>query len=346
MAEAVVQAKMFGLTLEQAEKISSSLLQFESSIESELSAELLTGKELNFEKARQLALEGKTAEAAAEVARQVGSSKDFTKMNVIQQEALAKAAGMERDELAQSLIDKEAFAKIGVKDGEEAKKKYNTLRQTMSAEEAMKALGDETLAKQYEQQSVQERVALATEKLKEVFIQIAEPVLAIVSPLMDLVGSVLPLINILLQPLIVGFQVVADTINYIVNSVTGLFGMLTGSNKELSVMQGIVGAIAASYLLYQGLVVATNIYQGISAAFSERKALAENASKIALIAQKVGIAAAIPLQVAYALITGTKAIAEVTAAEALTLGIATIAIVGGLAMVIGAMKSSKSNKNK
>ena len=226
MAEAVVQAKMFGLTLEQAEKISSSLLQFESSIESELSAELLTGKELNFEKARQLALEGKTAEAAAEIARQVGSSKDFTKMNVIQQEALAKAAGMERDELAQSLIDKEAFAKIGVKDGEEAKKKYNTLRQTMSAEEAMKALGDETLAKQYEQQNVQERFAQATEKLKEVFIQIAEPVLAIVSPLMDLVGSVLPLINVLLQPIVYTFQMISSAVlaisDLISNSIPGL----------------------------------------------------------------------------------------------------------------------------
>ena len=226
VAIAVVKAKQFGLTLEQAEKISSSLLQFESSIESELSAELLTGKELNFEKARQLALEGKTAEAAAEVARQVGSSKDFTKMNVIQQEALAKAAGMERDELAQSLIDKEAFAKIGVKDGEEAKKKYNTLRQTMSAEEAMKALGDETLAKQYEQQTVQERFAQATEKLKEVFIQIAEPVLAIVSPLMDLVGSVLPLINVLLQPIVYTFQMISSAVlaisDLISNSIPGL----------------------------------------------------------------------------------------------------------------------------
>jgi hypothetical protein len=147
MAEAVVQAKMFGLTLEQAEKISSSLLQFESSIESELSAELLTGKELNFEKARQLALEGKTADAAAEVAKQVGSSKDFTKMNVIQQEALAKAAGMTKDELAQSLMDKEAMAKIGVKDreGATAKEKYDyTKTNNVGLEEAMKAqLGDE-----------------------------------------------------------------------------------------------------------------------------------------------------------------------------------------------------------
>ena len=138
MAEAVVQAKMFGLTLEQAEKISSSLLQFESSIESELSAELLTGKELNFEKARQLALEGKTAEAAAEVARQVGSSKDFTKMNVIQQEALAKAAGMERDELAQSLIDKEAMVALTGVEGATAKEKFNNLVKEVGMEEAKK----------------------------------------------------------------------------------------------------------------------------------------------------------------------------------------------------------------
>jgi hypothetical protein len=245
MAEAVVQAKQFGLTLEQAEKISSSLLQFESSIESELSAELLTGKELNFEKARQLALEGKTAEAAAEVAKQVGSSKDFAKMNVIQQEALAKAAGMERDELAQSLIDKEAFAKIGVKDGEEAKKKYDTLRQTMSAEEAMKELGNETLAKQYEQQSVQEKFTQATEKLKEIFIQIAEPVLAIVSPLMNLVGSVLPLINVLLQPVMWVFQTIADAVRGFTDLLNGelhegLGGFLQIAQSIATVWAGIV----------------------------------------------------------------------------------------------------------
>jgi hypothetical protein len=94
MAEAAVKARQFGLNLEQAEKISSSLLNFESSIESELSAELLTGKDLNFERARGLALNGDTAAAAEEIAKQVGTSADFAKMNVIQQEAIAKAAGL------------------------------------------------------------------------------------------------------------------------------------------------------------------------------------------------------------------------------------------------------------
>jgi hypothetical protein len=127
LAESVVKAKQFGLNLEQASKISSGLLNFEESISSELEAELLTGKELNFEQARLLALNGKTAEAAAEIAKQVGSSADFGKMNVIQQEAIAKAAGLSRDELAQSLIDKEALAKLSGKEGESAKDAFDRL---------------------------------------------------------------------------------------------------------------------------------------------------------------------------------------------------------------------------
>ena len=174
IAEAVVQAKQFGLTLEQTEKMSQSLLNFEDSIESELSAELLTGKNLNFERARGLALNGKTAEAAAEIAAQVGSSAEFGKMNVIAQEAIAKAVGMERNELAQSLIDKEALAKIGFKDAAAAKAKYDELRKTKTAQEAAAELGDDELAKQYEQQSNAEKFAQAMERVKEIFVGIVD----------------------------------------------------------------------------------------------------------------------------------------------------------------------------
>jgi hypothetical protein len=242
-------------------------------------------------------------------------------------------------------MDREALQRIGVKDAAAAKEKYDTLRKTMTAEEAAKALGDEGLANQYEQQSVQDRFAQSIEKLKEIFVSLAEPILAIVSPLMDLAGTVLPLISRVLQPLIVGFQVVADTIDYILSSITGVFGMLMGSNEQLSTMQMIVGAIATGYLAYQGYVIATNAYQGISAALSERKALAENASKVAIIAQRAASAVMIGIQTTLAVLSGTKAIAEVTAAEAATLGLATIAIIGGLTMVVGAMSSSKSKVN-
>jgi hypothetical protein len=240
MAESAVKARQFGLNLEQAEKMSSSLLDFESSIESELSAELLTGKDLNFERARGLALNGDTAAAAEEIAKQVGTSADFAKMNVIQQEAIAKAAGLTKDELAQSLMDREALAKLSGVEGANAQEKFNNLVKQVGLEEAKKQLGDEALANQYQQQSVQERFAQATEKLKELFIQIAEPILAIVSPLMDLVGSVLPLINTILQPIMWVFQTIAD-------SVKTVFDLITSSTPALVTF----GAVLAGILVTQ-----------------------------------------------------------------------------------------------
>jgi hypothetical protein len=71
LGKAVVQAQKFGINLEQAESMASKLLDFESSIEAELSAELLTGKNLNLEKARQLALEGGYSRSSREVLKQV-----------------------------------------------------------------------------------------------------------------------------------------------------------------------------------------------------------------------------------------------------------------------------------
>jgi uncharacterized membrane protein len=168
LARSAVQARKFGLSLEQTEKMSQSLLNFEDSIESELSAELLTGKNLNLERARGLALNGDTAAAAAEIAAQVGTSADFARMNVIQQEAIAKAAGLTKDELAQSLIDRESLSKLGAKEGQDAQSRYNEMRAAgMSQSEIAKKLGDEELAKQYEQQSVQERFNDTMLQLKE-----------------------------------------------------------------------------------------------------------------------------------------------------------------------------------
>jgi hypothetical protein len=215
LAESVVKAKQFGLSLEQAGTIAKSLLNFESSISSELEAELLTGKDLNFEKARLLALNGKTADAAAEIAKQVGSSVEFGKMNVIQQEAIAKAAGLTRDELAQSLIESEALAKLSGVEGDNAKEKFDNLVKQVGMEKAKKQLGDDQLANQFAQQSIQERFNKGIEKLRDNLIGIAQPILDILSPLMDIVNWILPAINVLLSPIIEGFRVMGVAVDYI-----------------------------------------------------------------------------------------------------------------------------------
>lgn len=103
LIKSVVAAKKLGLEMDQLEDIASSLLNFEDSIAAEMEAELLTGKQLNFEKARELALQGKTAEAAKLLVDQVGGIEEFNKLNIIQQEALAKTLGMNRQGFSEML---------------------------------------------------------------------------------------------------------------------------------------------------------------------------------------------------------------------------------------------------
>ena len=261
LAKSAVQARAVGVNLEMAASMADQLLQFESSIENELSAELLTGKDLNFERARTLALNNDIAGAAEEIANQVGTSADFAKMNAIQQEAIAKAAGMTKDQLAQSLIDREALTKLSGVEGKDAKEKFDNLVKQVGMEEAKKRLGDEQLANQFQQQSVQERFNQTVEKLQEIFVQVAEPILAIVSPLMNLVSTVLPAINFLLQPLIQGFQLIGDVVSFISSGISSFTGWLAQGSAAATALKVVLAPIAAIV----GVIAAGMIYASLAA---------------------------------------------------------------------------------
>ena len=100
LAMAAIQAKKLGLNLSTTAKIADSLLDFESSIEKEMEAALLTGKQINYNKARQLALEGDVAGAAKEVVNQIGGQAELNRMNAIQRKALADSIGVSAEELS------------------------------------------------------------------------------------------------------------------------------------------------------------------------------------------------------------------------------------------------------
>jgi hypothetical protein len=196
LAEAAFKAKQFGINLQQADQISQSLLNFESSIADELSAELITGKDLNLEKARLLAINGDIAGASAEILKQIKGSAEFTKMNRIQQEALAKAVGMSRDDLAKSLVDREASAKLGAKEGRSAQDRYNELVKSYGIAKANAMLGNEALETQFQQQSIQERFTQSIEKLKEIFVSLVEPLMPVFDVFADIMGVVGPIVGV------------------------------------------------------------------------------------------------------------------------------------------------------
>jgi len=164
IAEAVTKAKLLGLEINNIADASKQLLSFESSIGNELEAELLTGKQLNLERARALALQGDLAGVADEIARQNINFSEFGDMNVLQQEALAKAVGMTADGLADSLLKQEA--------------------QGRTAKE-LRAIGKGELADRLEVLSAQEQIALFMEKMQTALGNLA----AIMTPVVDFAGN-------------------------------------------------------------------------------------------------------------------------------------------------------------
>lgn len=111
IAEAVTQTKLLGTTLEQTKAQAESLLNFETSIENELKAELLTGRELNLENARMAALKGDQALVAKELANQAMDFNAFSELNVIQQKSLAESLGLSADALSDQLLKQQMLGK-------------------------------------------------------------------------------------------------------------------------------------------------------------------------------------------------------------------------------------------
>ena len=151
LTEAVVQAKLLGTTLESAKKSGAALLDFESSIENELQAELITGKQFNLERARSAALTGDLTTEMKELANQGIDFNNYSNMNVIAQQKIADMMGKTTDELTDQLL----------------KQQYLGM-----SHEQIAAMSGEEVAKRVEALNAQDKFNLAMEKMQDIFSQL------------------------------------------------------------------------------------------------------------------------------------------------------------------------------
>jgi len=99
MVRAAAQARQMGTTLNNMASSAKGLLNFESSIGSELKASALFGKNINFNKARSLLLDGKIVEANKAILDEAKKVNFAQLKNPLLQEAFAQAAGKTVTEL-------------------------------------------------------------------------------------------------------------------------------------------------------------------------------------------------------------------------------------------------------
>jgi DNA-binding transcriptional regulator YdaS (Cro superfamily) len=224
LGRAASAARKLGMDMAKVNQIADGLMDFESSIGNELEAQLLTGKNINLSKARELALNNDLEGVAKELEKNGASAAEYAGMNRIQQTAMAKAMGMSRAELGKMVLTQEAMA-------------------NMTAEQVAAARG--VTLEQSKQMDVQAKIKKSMDRLAQAFAPILEAIVPIVDALLMVVRPIAAAIGYLLK-----FKAVSVAL-------TAVFASLAAYSVFNSLASGI-GTVAKYGRMVQALTVAQN----------------------------------------------------------------------------------------
>ena len=273
LKKAAIQAAKLGVSLKTMADVSEGLLNFEESIAAQFEFQALSGRQINLDLARQLALEGDIAGATAEVLSQVGDIHDFNQMDVLERQALAKATGMSVNELQKSLTIQDKLA--DATDEQRAAAAGLGLSAAELADMSAEELQNKVAQKQ------------ASDKLAASFATIKATLVDALMPAAEALMGVFQM----LSPILKG---IAVTIGAILAPVKVLGAIFSGTTSDLSTMDVILASIGAAFgVIYglakaQSIITATQIgYEKVKAAFGVKetlqKTLINNAERLGLI---------------------------------------------------------------
>ena len=251
ISKALGKLKQFGMTLEGVAASGKQLLNFEQSISAELEAELFTGKQLNLERARLLALTGDYAALGEEITSQSMSALEFAEMNVLAQEKYAQALGMDANTLADILYKQEGLANL--------------------AEQA-RAAGKDDLADSLEKRDIQQQFNDLVEKLQMTFLDLANgPLASVANTLVAMLSDTTMLYAIM--GVIAAFKFVG-----LVTSIGSLAATLTAAGiSAASLMSALTVGIAAAAIIAGIAVIATASSRAKQKAAAEAKNIKDGA---------------------------------------------------------------------
>jgi hypothetical protein len=216
LAKAAAAARKVGMELKDIEGVMDNMLDFQSSIEAEMEAELLTGKELNLNRARELSLAGDIEGVSKELFKNAQDVSQFAKMNRFEQQSYAAALGMSRDQLAEMAIQKSML--VGMTDEEKAKLRGVTLEES-------------------KRMDVQEKLQASLDKLT----QALAPMLDILVPIADLFGVIA--------------KAIAYPIGLVMKLADSIKGAEDSASSFRGVLAGIVKLIAGAGILLLGKTI-------------------------------------------------------------------------------------------
>lgn len=253
LIKAAQKAQALGHDLKKVQDIGDGLMDIESSLNKEMEARVLTGKNIQLDKARELALNGDIAGLQDELLHQAGSLGEYQKMNRLAQKSMAEAMGMSVEEMTEMLTNAEKLKNLGI-----SQERMSAL-QAMNAAELNAELAKggsaqltgyiQQLAKEKESAEIKKRMSDALEKVQEKLSKILTPLLEMAHGFLDTLTSGEQLDETVntIKGVLMGIIPTVKTIFGVFSGILGfamkIFGFLFKSSESTGEMKAGFGSI-------------------------------------------------------------------------------------------------------
>jgi len=180
-----------GTTFQKMVDTAKKLLDFNTSINDEMEASVLLGRDINFQRARELSFRKDVIGANREILR-IAQSMNFDAMDPFQAESFAKASGKTVAELQDMIQAEEEIQHIRLFGTAEQKKQLKMMDELKRARETeAKDIGKQAEARLM-QEANQERMNQLQNQFNKLMIELAKPIMDIVEPLLSAFTIILP----------------------------------------------------------------------------------------------------------------------------------------------------------
>ena len=191
LIKGTVEAKQMGTSFVKMVDTAKKLLDFNTSINDEMEASVLLGRDINFQRARELAFRKNVIDANREILR-IAQSMDFDAMDPFQAESFAKASGKTVAELQDMIQAEKEIQHIRLFGTAEQKKQLSMMDELKKKREnEAKDIGKQAEARLM-QEANQERMNQLQNQFNKLMMELAKPVMDVVEPLLKLATIILP----------------------------------------------------------------------------------------------------------------------------------------------------------
>ena len=202
--KAAIQAAKMGVSLESMSNVADALLDIEGSMTAQFELQALTGKQMNLDDARRLAMQGDIAGATQSVLDQVGGIHELNQMDYFEKKKLAEATGLEIDELYKAARMKEMGMELSENELALLEAQGITLEQLHGMDNEQR---EAALAQMNEQRQMEKDMADLKEQAMKALIPIGNALTSVFQELMPILEAMVPVIKVIGKVLGFAFKI-------------------------------------------------------------------------------------------------------------------------------------------